>query len=69
MFPLRHFLLPCFALGGVSFAYAHIIVAPIFDPSNQAAPPDTTDYEGNYYDFSSTFPPDPGRLVCGVVLR
>jgi hypothetical protein len=25
--------------------------------SNQAQPPDTTDYEGVFYDFSSTFPP------------
>ena len=36
-----------------------IVVAPTFDPSNQAALPDTTDYEGNFYDLSSTFPPDP----------
>ncbi len=57
--PLRHFLFACFALGCASFAHADIIVAPTFDPSNQAAPPDTTDYEGNFYDFSSTFPPDP----------
>ena len=38
-------------------AQADIMVAPTFDPSNQAAPPDTTDYEGIFYDFSSTFPP------------
>jgi len=57
--PLRYFLLACFALGCASLAHADIIVTPTFDPSNQAAPPDTTDYEGNFYDFSSTFPPDP----------
>ena len=57
--PLRHFLLACLALGWASLAQADIIVTPTFDPSNQAAPPDTTDYEGNFYDFSSSFPPDP----------
>ena len=46
-------------LGLTASAKADIIVAPVFDPSNQAAPPDTTDYEGNFYDFSSTFPPNP----------
>jgi len=51
--PLRHFFLACFALGCASFAHADIIVAPTFDPSNQAAPPDTTDYEGNFFDGSS----------------
>jgi len=34
-----------------------IIISPTFGPSNQTAPPDTTDYEGLFYDFSSTFPP------------
>lgn len=57
--PLRHFLLACLVLGCASFAQADIIVAPTFDPSNQAASPDMTDYEGNFYDFSSTFPPNP----------
>jgi hypothetical protein len=57
--PLRHFLVACFALGWASFAHADIVVAPNFASSNQAQPPDTTDYEGNFYDFSSTFPPDP----------
>ncbi len=27
-----------------------ILVTPTFDSSNQTAPPDTTDYEGNFYD-------------------
>lgn len=61
---LRHFLVACFALGGASFAHADISVTPIFNSSNQAQPPDTTDYEGNFYDFSSTFPPNP--LSIGV---
>lgn len=34
-----------------------IIVNPTFDASNQAAPPDTTDYEGVFYDGVTTFPP------------
>lgn len=51
--PLRHFLLACFALGCASLAHADIIVTPAFDSSNQAAPPDTTDYEGNFYDGTS----------------
>ena len=34
-----------------------IVVTPNFDASNQAAPPDTTDYEGVFYDESTTFPP------------
>jgi len=38
-------------------AQAGILVTPTFDSSNQAAPPDTTDYEGIFYDFSSMFPP------------
>ena len=61
MKPLRYCLLACLALGCASLAQADIdiVVAPTFDPSNQAAPPDTTDYEGNFYDFSSTFPPNP----------
>jgi hypothetical protein len=48
--PLRHFLLACLALGWASLAQADIIVAPTFDPSNQVAPPDTTDYEGSFFD-------------------
>jgi len=61
MKPLRYFLLACLALGCASLAQADIdiVVAPTFDSSNQAAPPDTTDYEGNFYDFVSTFPPNP----------
>jgi hypothetical protein len=55
--PLRRFLVACFALGWASFAHADIVVTPNFSSSNQA--PDTTDYEGNFYDFSSTFPPNP----------
>lgn len=56
---LRLFLLVCFALGFSSFARADvtIVVPPTFSSSNQAQPPDTTDYEGSFYDFSSTFPP------------
>jgi hypothetical protein len=55
--PLRHFILAGFALGCASLAHADLIVTPTFDSSNQAAPPDTSDYEGNFYDFFSTFPP------------
>lgn len=51
--PLRHFLLACLALGWASLAQADIIVAPTFDPSNQVSPPDTTDYEGNFFDGTS----------------
>jgi hypothetical protein len=57
--PLRHFLVACFALGWASFAHADIIVPPNFASSNQAQPPDTTDYEGIFYDFVNTFPPNP----------
>lgn len=57
--PLRHFLVACLAFGWASFAHADIVVTPNFSSSNQAQPPDTTDYEGNFYDFSSTFPPNP----------
>lgn len=39
-----------------------IIVTPTFDSSNQAAPPDTTDYEGIFYDGVDTFPP-PGISI------
>jgi hypothetical protein len=54
----RPFSLACLALGCASFAQANdIIVTPTFSSSNQALPPDTSDYEGNFYDFSSTFPP------------
>lgn len=55
-------LATAFGLGLTASAKAATIiaiVAPTFDPSNQAAPPDTTDYEGNFYDFSGTFPPNP----------
>lgn len=51
--PLRNLLLACFALGCASLAHADIVVTPTFDLSNQAAPPDTTDYEGNFYDGTS----------------
>jgi hypothetical protein len=34
-----------------------IIAGATFSASNQAAPPDTSDYEGIFYDGSSTFPP------------
>ena len=58
--PLRRLLLAGFALGFASFAQAGtVMVAPNFNASNQAQAPDTIDYEGVYYDFSSTFPPDP----------
>ena len=57
--PLRRFLVACLALGWASFAHADIVVAPTFNSSNQAQPPDTTDYEGIFYDFVSTFPPNP----------
>lgn len=49
--PLRHIVFACFALGFASLAQADtIVVQPTFDASNQAAPPDTTDYEGNFFD-------------------
>ncbi len=49
--PLRHLLLTCLALGWAALAHADNIDAQLtFDPSNQAAPPDTTDYEGNFFD-------------------
>jgi hypothetical protein len=57
--PLRHLLVACFALGWASFAHADIVVTPTFASSNQAQLPDVTDYEGSFYDFSSTFPPNP----------
>jgi hypothetical protein len=59
MKPFRHFLVTCFVLGWASFAHADVLVAPNFASSNQAQLPDTTDYEGNFYDFSSTLPPNP----------
>lgn len=46
----------CCACG---IARADNIIAPTFDPSNQTAPPDTSDYEGNFYDFMTSFPPEP----------
>lgn len=36
---------------------ANIVLNPTFDASNQTSPPDTTDYEGIFYDGSTTFPP------------
>jgi hypothetical protein len=36
-----------------------ILVTPTFAPSNQTQPPDTTDYEGIFYDFQTEFPPTP----------
>lgn len=51
--PLRHFFLTCFVLGCASLLHADIIVTPTFDASNQAAPPDTTDYEGAFFDGTS----------------
>lgn len=51
--PLQHFFLACLALGWASLAQADIIVTPTFDASNQAASPDTSDYEGNFFDGSS----------------
>jgi hypothetical protein len=45
------------ALPGAARA-SDIIVQPTFDPSsNQAAPPDTTDYEGLYFDGTIGAPP------------
>ena len=55
----RHFLAAALVVGCASFAQADIIVPPTFAASNQAAPPDTTDYEGNFYDFSTSVPPGP----------
>jgi hypothetical protein len=57
--PLRHFVLACFALGWASLAHADIDVAPTFSSSNTASFPDTVDFEGNFYDLMTTFPPDP----------
>ena len=51
--PFRHSFLACMALGWASLAQADIIVTPTFDASNQVSPPDTTDYEGNFFDGSS----------------
>jgi PEP-CTERM motif len=51
--PLPPFLFACFALGCAAFAHADIPATLTFDASNQAAFPDTTDYEGNFYDGSS----------------
>lgn len=51
-------LLASFAFGCTSLAQAaDIIVSPTFSVSNQTSAPDTTDYEGNFYDYSSAFPP------------
>jgi hypothetical protein len=43
------------AVGFSVQAKGDIVVAPTFDASNQSSDP--TDYEGIFYDFSSTFPP------------
>lgn len=40
-----------------SSARADLLVNPTFSSSNLTAAPDTTDYEGNFYDGSTTFPP------------
>lgn len=54
----RTFLLTCLALSVASFGKADsILVTPTFSSSNQTAPPDTSDYEGIFYDFATTFPP------------
>lgn len=45
------------SLGLTVTAQADIIVSPTFGASNQTAPPDTTDYEGIYYDGVDTLPP------------
>jgi hypothetical protein len=39
--------------GAAKAATFTLNVQPTFDVSNQAAPPDTTDYEGNFYDGSA----------------
>jgi hypothetical protein len=46
-------------LGFASLAQADINVTPAFDSSNQAVSPDTTDYEGVFYDFSTSHPSNP----------
>ena len=56
---LTFILATAIGLGVTASAKADIIVTPVFDSSNQATFPDTTDYEGNFYDLSSTFPPNP----------
>lgn len=51
------FVLNAFAcaalLAASGTARADIVATLNFDPSNQAAPPDTTDYEGNFFDGTS----------------
>jgi hypothetical protein len=44
-------------IGATVPAHADIILNPAFDGSNQTAPPDTTDYEGIFYDGGDTLPP------------
>ena len=44
------------ALAGTAQA-GDIVLSPTFAVSNQTSPPDTTDYEGIFYDESTTFPP------------
>jgi hypothetical protein len=51
--PLPHVVLASLVLACASLAHADIIVTPTFDSSNQAAPPDTTDYEGPFDDGAS----------------
>jgi hypothetical protein len=57
--PLRPFLVAFFALACAPLAQADLIVQPTFSASNTTPLPDTSDYEGVFYDFFSTFPPNP----------
>ena len=60
---LRPLVCCCVAFSSVTFVQAgEVIVQPTFDASNQAQAPDTTDYEGNFYDFS-TRSPRPGSTI------
>jgi hypothetical protein len=57
---LRSLIVCSLTFGCATFVRAgDMIVTPTFDVSNQAQPPDSTDYEGNFYDFFSTFPSNP----------
>lgn len=76
------FVLNAFAsaalLAACGAARADIVVSPTFDLSNQALPPDTTDYEGNFFDGSSapyditigtfTFKIPTGDIVTGATI-
>jgi hypothetical protein len=77
--PLQYFLVACFALVPATLAQAGIIVVtPTFDASNQTAFPDTTDYEGNFFDGSAapyditigtfTFMIPAGDIVTGATI-